>query len=370
MKFAFYAPFKPIGHKTPSGDLIIARSIFKFLGSQNHEVVVPSRLRARWIYFKPWLWIWALADVFRILKQFYTDRPHAWITYHTYYKAPDIIGPLVCRLLGLKYIIFQGIYSTKRRRRFKTVFGFYLNRLALKQADHVFTNKGADLKNLARIIPSRKLSYIRPGIHPLDFKQDRTKGAAFKKKWNFPDCPIVLTAAMFRDDVKTRGLTWLIKCLSRVSDKDIGFHLVIAGSGKMEKQLMAIAETSIPGQHTFVGKVNRENMDEFYNSGDIFAFPGIRESLGMVYLEAQSCGLPVVAFDNGGIPEVVKNGETGFLVPMYDENAFAKTLIRLITQPYMSRDTGMRATKYVTGEHDIDMNYKKFLKILVRVVST
>lgn len=369
MKIVFYAPFKPLAHKTPSGDLIIARSLFEFLSSQGHQVKVASRLRTRWIYFKPWLWIWAMADIIRILKQLTKDRPHAWITYHTYYKAPDIIGPVVCRVLGLKYIIFQGIYSTKRRRRFKTLFGFYLNRLALKQADHVFTNKGSDLKNLARIIPSNKLTYIRPGIRPLDFKQDDAKGEQFKKEWNLPDGPIVLTAAMFRDDVKTQGLTWLIKCLSRVVDQKIAFHLVIAGAGKMKKQLEKIAGKSIPGQHTFVGKVPRENMDGFYNAGDVFAFPGIRESLGMVFLEAQSCGLPVVAFDNGGIPEVVKNGDTGFLVPMYDEKAFTKIIIKLITRQKISRATGARAQKYVAQEHDIDINYKKFLKILTRVAS-
>ena len=53
----------------------------------------------------------------------------------------------------------------------------------------------------------------------------------------------------------------------------------------------------------------------YYSAGDMFVFPGIRESLGMVYLESQSCGLPVVAFHNGGIPEVVVDGETGFLTP-------------------------------------------------------
>ena len=56
--------------------------------------------------------------------------------------------------------------------------------------------------------------------------------------------------------------------------------------------------------------------------GIVFAFPGIRESLGMVYLEAQACGLPVVAFDNGGVPEVVKDTVTGMLTPPFDKSGF------------------------------------------------
>ena len=56
----------------------------------------------------------------------------------------------------------------------------------------------------------------------------------------------------------------------------------------------------------------------------------------MVFLEAQSCGIPVIAFRNGGIPEVVRDGETGVLVPMYDLDRFAGAIEKLLT------DTGLR----------------------------
>ena len=56
MKILFYAPFKPLGHPHPSGDLITAKGIYNYLENQGHELVVASRLRCRWIYWKPWLW--------------------------------------------------------------------------------------------------------------------------------------------------------------------------------------------------------------------------------------------------------------------------------------------------------------------------
>ncbi len=55
MKIAFYAPFKPLDHAHPSGDLAIARGLVQFLKEQGHTIDIQSRLRARWIYFKPWL---------------------------------------------------------------------------------------------------------------------------------------------------------------------------------------------------------------------------------------------------------------------------------------------------------------------------
>ena len=99
MKIAFYAPFKPLGHKNPSGDLIIARGLVEFLESQGHKIYIQSNLRARWIYFKPWLWLLWFHEFFLCLKKSYKTPPDVWITYHTYYKAPDILGPLVCRIL-------------------------------------------------------------------------------------------------------------------------------------------------------------------------------------------------------------------------------------------------------------------------------
>ena len=91
-------------------------------------------------------------------------------------------------------------------------------------------------------------------------------------------------------------------------------------------------------------------MDQFYSAGDIFAFPGFRESLGMVYLEAQSCGLPVVACRNGGIPEVVDEGETGYLIPAGDAVALAERIILHFARPAVVRRRMHRQCKQAVEE--------------------
>jgi len=369
MKIAFYAPFKPLSHNHPSGDLVIANSLVHFLEEQGHTIEIQSTLRARWIYFKPWLWLLLGVDFFRCLKKLYVCPPDVWLTYHTYYKAPDLLGPWICRLLGIKYVIFQGIFSTKRKRILKTAPGFYLNRAALIRADHIFTNKLSDLKNLKRLIPNDRLTYIRPGIKPDAFKKDETARRQLRKLFGCDTGPVVLTAAMFRDDVKTQGLSWLIRCCATLVKQNIRFHLVIAGSGKMENVLKELALKYLPGHHTFAGKVKRKDMAGFYSSGDVFAFPGIRESLGMVYLEAQACSLPVVAFNNGGIPEVVDDKNTGYLTPLYDSGVFSDTLGHLLKETKLCRKMGKNAEEYVRHHHDIDKNYKVVEKILLRVVA-
>jgi len=90
---------------------------------------------------------------------------------------------------------------------------------------------------------------------------------------------------------------------------------------------------------------------------DLFAFPGIRESLGMVYLEAQAAGLPVVAFDNGGIPEVMRQGETGILTPFLDVSAYRAAVVSLLDDADRRRAMGRAAMENVRTRHDAEVNF-------------
>jgi hypothetical protein len=133
--------------------------------------------------------------------------PDIWLTYHTYYKAPDILGPYIVQKQKIPYVIFQGIYSTKRRRDLRTGIGFLLNRKALQMASHIFSNRKEDEINLRRIIPKDRLSYVPPGIFPKDFQFDPKARSELRRFWNVGETPVVLSAAMFRADVKTEGLS-------------------------------------------------------------------------------------------------------------------------------------------------------------------
>ena len=83
----------------------------------------------------------------------------------------------------------------------------------------------------------------------------------------------------------------------------------------------------------------------------------LQEALGMVYLEAQSCGLPVVAFDNAGVPEAVLAGRTGLLVPMRDGSAFAEAIARLLDDAPLRRPMGATARAHIREAHELDRNY-------------
>ena len=90
----------------------------------------------------------------------------------------------------------------------------------------------------------------------------------------------------------------------------------------------------------------------------------------MVFLEAQSCGIPVVAFANGGIPEVVKEGETGLLVPIYDFSRFVQAIKRLLTNGDYRLDMGRAARSFVRLKHDLNKNYLKVEDVLLQLART
>ena len=358
MKICFYAPFKPLGHANPSGDLVTATGICDYLINGGHQVPTASTLRCRWIYWKPWLWPRLLWERQQVIRKFATHSVDLWFTYHSYYKAPDLLGPFVSKKLNIPYVIFQGIYATKRRREFKTRPGFYLNKATLLAADHVFTNKKVDLLNLKRLLPDDRVTYVAPGIKPDDFTFDGGARDELRRQWFADSEPVIFSAAMFRPDVKTRGLEWVIRACGELWRKGHPFQLVIAGDGKEKKTLQKLATEQIPGRFRFVGKVPRPELYRYYSAADLFVFPGIGESLGMVFFEAQACGLPVVAFDNAGVPEAVQDQNTGFLVPMYEMEPFVEAVGRLLVDKNLREQMGLAAKSYVREFHDLNKNYQ------------
>ncbi len=369
MKICFYAPFKPLGHANPSGDLAIATGLYHFLRRRGHQVQIASRLRCRWLYWKPWRWPALAVESARLKRRLAVDPVDCWLSYHTYYKAPDMLGPQVAAQHKIPYVIFQASYATKYRRHFKTRPGFYLNRRALAAAHHVFTNRRTDWHNLQRVLSAGCISYVPSGLRPQAFRFDARARSELRRRWQAGDQAVILSVAMFRPGVKSDGLAQVIHACAGLLERGPAFKLVIVGDGRRRRHLEELARAQANGHVHFAGQIPREQLYRYYSAADIFAFPGIRESFGMVYIEAQSCGLPVVAFDTAGVPQAVRNGKTGLLVPENDAAAFADAMQRLLLHAGLRRRMGRQASAYVRQHHDLDRNYRKMEHKLAAVVS-
>jgi glycosyltransferase involved in cell wall biosynthesis len=362
MKIAYYMPFKPLGHPNPSGDLVLGTEIYNHLKQSGHDCQLASRFRCRWIYLQPVSLLKLLWERIQVLKNVRPKAPDLWLSYHSYYKAPDILGPYCAEKLGIPYVIFQGIYSTKRKRQLKTMPGFYLNRQALTAARMVFTNKRHDEQNLLRLLPPERVCYIAPGLHSRDFTFSDEARKKLRKTWEIDDEIVIMAAAMFRPGVKTRGLRLVIESCAELVRRGRKLRLVIAGDGKCRNELHTLGNSLLPGNIIFTGQIPRHELHTVYSGADIFAFPGIEESLGMVYLEAQSCKLPVVAFSDWGGKEAVVAGTTGLLSPASIPEEFTENIDKLLQNTVLRKRLGEQAAAHVRTNHELSVSYSFFEK--------
>ena len=115
----------------------------------------------------------------------------------------------------------------------------------------------------------------------------------------------------------------------------------------------------------FVGRV--DNVGDYYSAMDIFAFPSREEALGSAMLEAMSCGLPVIGSDVGGIPEVVRPGENGFLFPNGDAYALYDAIVKLAHSSELREQLGVGARELVETRR-VDIVAEDYMAVYDRVL--
>ncbi len=142
-----------------------------------------------------------------------------------------------------------------------------------------------------------------------------------------------------------KGLPFLIEAMKEVRRTIHDAELTIVGGGALEAELKAFtAERSLQDAVHFVGaKPNVEAMAEVAASA-VFALPSLGEGLGIVLLEAQALGVPVIGTDVGGIPDVIEHEKTGLLVPPSDPKALASAITRLLSDHALSEACALQAT--------------------------
>ncbi|WP_448382389.1 glycosyltransferase family 4 protein [Desulfosoma sp.] len=370
MKIAFYCPNKPLGHPEPSGDQSIARGLVQALENEGHAVQEMSTFRARWFWTQPGGLRQAMRGCMEALRRSLAWRPELWLTYHTYYKAPDVIGPWLSRLLKIPYVLFQPMYGTRRRRDAETRPGFYWNRLALRGAWLAITNNANDRAALERIVPLKRLTYLAPGIFPEMFSRDDAAGRLVRARYGVTDTDrLVLTVARFRPGVKWESLRFLFRSLALLDAERLSLRLMVVGDGPLEAAVRREASACLAGRVVFPGRVPRRELYAYYSAADLFAFPGIGESLGMVYLEAQACGLAVVALREGGVDQVVADGVTGVLVPARDPAAYADAVSALIREEGLRQAMGLEAARFVRRHRNLHRQGRYLAHLLASLVS-
>ncbi len=365
MKIAMYAPLKPPDHPTVSGDRQMARLLMAAMRGAGHEVDLVSRLRSYAPSPLPALLadmkVKAAEEEARIKERWRSGGvPDLWLTYHPYYKAPDLVGPPLSAGFAIPYLTAEASYSARRDRDEWAPYQAQVT-AALRRARLNICLTQRDRDGLSHIVAARRLALLPPFIDAAPFAREPVKIGDDRRE------PRLIAVAMLRRGSKFKSFRMLAAALELIGD--LGWQLMIVGGGPAADQIKAMFKGFRPERVAFLGEMAPENIPEHLYGGDLYAWPGCGEAYGLAYLEAQAAGLPVVAQETAGVPEVVRSGTTGLLTREGDVSEFAQAIRRLVLDADKRRRLGAAARRFVLGERSLEQATGRLKTLLERVAA-
>ena len=355
MRIAFYAPLKPPDHPLPSGDRQMARSLVRALERAGHQVEIASELRSFSSRPEPDHYAAvekaAKAEAVRLSAAWKEGgAPDLWFCYHPYYKAPDLIGPGLARTFGISYVTAEASYSARRNSGAWAVTQAKVAEAVRRAALNIcFTHR--DREGLAAIAPDANLAMLPPFIDSAPPVQ-RIEG----------DPTRLVAVAMMRPGDKLDSYRMLAGALERLVD--LQWTLAVVGDGPCRDEVAAEFAGLPPERIEWLGQLAPGEVPAALAGCGIYVWPGCGEAYGLAYLEAQAAGLPVVAQDTAGVPEVVLDGQTGILTAAGDITSYADAIERLLVDDDERKAMGEAARRFVLGERSLDAAAVRLAAIL------
>ena len=209
---------------------------------------------------------------------------------------------------------------------------------------------------------------IAPGIDISHFAPDSAP-SLLRKELGLSEKSVIVCVGRL---VPRKGQDRLIEALPIIRKNIPDVHLLLVGEGGYRNALEKLArQKEVAEIVTFVGRVPYTQLPDYFRCGDIFAMPsrsrmaGLEiEGLGIVYLEASGCGLPVIAGNSGGAPDAVVDGVTGIVVDGGNVNEIAAAIVRVLVDPKKMRAMGAAGNDWVTTGWSWQVWSEKFAQLL------
>ena len=230
-------------------------------------------------------------------------------------RGADLWGMLAARRAKNPFVITRRVDNPEPRMLAKFRYG---------KAARVVGISGKIVDVLASEgVPGEKLRLIRSGVDTETFKPGAGKSVLQKEFGIAPDEKVVVMAAQF---IHRKGHATLLESAPTVLAAQPKTRFLLLGRGPLKEDI-ALAAKKFGDRFVIPGF--RNDFSAILPECDILAHPAEMEGLGVVILQAAACGLPVVAGRAGGIPEVVRDGDSGFLVEPRDSKALAEKIVAL-----------------------------------------
>ncbi len=259
---------------------------------------------------------------------------------HAHYWLSGRLGQLFADRWGVPLIsTFHTLAQLKNRvaetaAEREHAVRYDIERRMMAASDRIVALTSVDRQQMIRHYGEQAPIVVIPGGVDLERFAPLPQATARQELGLDPSARIILFVGRIQ---RLKGLEILLRALAQLSD--IGAQLVIVGgrpgnsheSREIQRLQHLAARLGIAEQTRFVGAVPHEHLPSYYAAADVLAMASSYESFGLVAVEALACGTPVVATRVGGLRSIVRDGETGLLVPWRDADLFAERLRRVLS---------------------------------------
>jgi len=281
-------------------------------------------------------YVLAIPGAKKIIKQFHPDIVHVhYATGYGLWGTAQNIAPLVVTVWGTdvadalagRFMVAPVVCRALRKARCVTAPSKFL----MAQTVHLEPS----VKD--------KIVHIPFGLPKLDYMQRSDRDN---------DTVRIVFAKQYRH---TYGPDLVIKAFAAALETAPQIRLLMLGGGPMRKELERLAASlSLASKIDLRDWTEPDETQQLICESDIMVMPSRRESFGVAALEASAAGVPVIAADVGGVPEIVHHEQNGLLVPVDDADALAEAIVRLAGDPGLRKRMGDAGRTIVRNEFPFD----------------
>jgi glycosyltransferase involved in cell wall biosynthesis len=257
-------------------------------------------------------------------------------------RGADLYGGIAAQLEGVPAVLTRRVDSAEPAVIARVKYAPYRAVVALSQAiERQLVDAG---------VPSARVVRIPSAVDTQRYRPDAAARERIRAAFALPVDALVVGVVAQLIERKRHG--WLLAVLPELVREFPELRVLCFGQGPLEQRLKAeLVDRGLTQHVTFAGF--RADLPQLVPGFDALAHPASREGLGVALLEAASAGVPVVACDVGGVPDVVEHGHTGLLVPAGDAGAFCAALARLLRDRSERARLGTAARAHVERRFNV-----------------
>jgi glycosyltransferase involved in cell wall biosynthesis len=301
------------------------------------------------------------------LKQLMQNESQDLIHSNEYYQPISWIGLEVAKKLGIPFVFTQRRPEFSGRIEniaFKILFN-PLGKRVVYESDAIECISSVAKELLLKTFPKLDESKIIVVHNSVDLTlfENRT-GEKFKEEFGIPkDKKIVLN---FSRIFRQKRIDLLLRIFSLVKKEMKDAYLVVGGAknpDEWRKIQKLTKELGLENDVKFIGVLPNERIKDVLDCCDVFCLTSEKEPFGYVYLEAMACEKPVMGFNVGGAPDIIIDGQNGYLIKFGDLEEYAKKIVVLLQDDQKRKEMGMVGRKYVEKRFRREEATEKRLKL-------